>query len=259
MWRSWARRPVSGRGELRCFWSQPARRRRLHHALAGRRVAGCRNRPGHSCASDYVRALAGSRRCRPVRCIALSASRRRARTDHRSAAPVLLECASRRSSTPAPTRIGIADRSASSPARHERLPARNLTSERRPRGSTGPSPVRHRQRKDFLSTRVSYKLDLARPGVNVNTACSTSLVAVHLACRSLLTHDCDMALAGGVSDQRPACPPATVVSEGGIASPDGRCRPSTPRGGHGLRQRRRRRRPERLAGCGGATAIRSTR
>src|SRR5258708_38298975 len=50
--------------------------------------------------------------------------------------------------------------------------------------------------KDFLCTRTSYKLNLSGPSVNVNTACSTSLVAVALACQSLVAHQCDMALAG---------------------------------------------------------------
>ncbi len=53
--------------------------------------------------------------------------------------------------------------------------------------------------KDFLATRVSYKLNLRGPSVDVQTACSTSLVAVHLACQALLAGQCDMALAGGVS------------------------------------------------------------
>src|SRR5262245_22893806 len=51
--------------------------------------------------------------------------------------------------------------------------------------------------KDYLPTRVSYKLNLKGPSVAVQTACSTSLVAVHLACQSLLDYQCDMALAGG--------------------------------------------------------------
>ena len=51
----------------------------------------------------------------------------------------------------------------------------------------------------FLPTRVSYKLNLKGPGVFVYSACSTSLVAVHEACRSLADHQCDMALAGGVT------------------------------------------------------------
>ncbi|ESP91356.1 MULTISPECIES: type I polyketide synthase [Pseudoalteromonas] len=52
--------------------------------------------------------------------------------------------------------------------------------------------------KDSLATRVSYELDLTGPAVTVQTACSTSLVAVHMACRSLQNYECDSALAGGV-------------------------------------------------------------
>jgi hypothetical protein len=53
--------------------------------------------------------------------------------------------------------------------------------------------------KDFLTTRVSYKLNLRGPGVTMQMACSTSLVAVHMACQSLLNCECDIALAGGVT------------------------------------------------------------
>jgi amino acid adenylation domain-containing protein len=77
--------------------------------------------------------------------------------------------------------------------------------------------------KDFLATRVSYKLDLRGPSFTVQTACSTSLVAVHLACRALLGHECEVALAGGVSATVPQTA-GYVYQEGGIGSPDGHCR-----------------------------------
>ncbi|HID99164.1 MAG TPA: SDR family NAD(P)-dependent oxidoreductase [Thiotrichaceae bacterium] len=77
--------------------------------------------------------------------------------------------------------------------------------------------------KDFLPTRVSYKLNLKGPSVNVQTACSTSLVAVSLACDSLLNGHCDMALAGGVSIRVPH-KSGYLYQEGMILSPDGHCR-----------------------------------
>jgi amino acid adenylation domain-containing protein len=77
--------------------------------------------------------------------------------------------------------------------------------------------------KDFLATRVSYKLDLRGPSFTVQTACSTSMVAVHLACRALLGGECEMALAGGVSATVPQVA-AYRYQEGGISSPDGHCR-----------------------------------
>lgn len=77
--------------------------------------------------------------------------------------------------------------------------------------------------KDFLTTRVSYKLELEGPSVDVQTACSTSLVAVHLACRSLLGGECDIALAGGVAISA-LQKSGYFYQEGGILSPDGHCR-----------------------------------
>lgn len=78
--------------------------------------------------------------------------------------------------------------------------------------------------KDFLTTWVSYKLDLAGPSLVVQTACSTSLVAVCEACQSLLDYRCDMALAGGVSVGAPRVR-GYVHAAGGIGSADGHCRP----------------------------------
>jgi acyl transferase domain-containing protein/acyl carrier protein len=77
--------------------------------------------------------------------------------------------------------------------------------------------------KDFLSTRVSYDLNLKGPSIDVQTACSTSLVAIHLACQSLLAYQCDIALAGGVSIQVPQRA-GYYYEEGGINSSDGHCR-----------------------------------
>ncbi|MFS0517036.1 beta-ketoacyl synthase N-terminal-like domain-containing protein [Nostoc sp. UIC 10607] len=77
--------------------------------------------------------------------------------------------------------------------------------------------------KDFLPTRVAYKLNLTGTAVNVQTACSTSLVAVHLACQSLLNCECDMALAGGVTLSIPR-KIGYLHQEGMILSPDGHCR-----------------------------------
>jgi len=76
---------------------------------------------------------------------------------------------------------------------------------------------------DYLTTRVSYKLNLRGPSLDVQTSCSSSLVAVHLAGQALLAGECDLALAGGS---------AVVVPQGrgylyqdeGIYSPDGHCR-----------------------------------
>ncbi|MEC4816405.1 MAG: beta-ketoacyl synthase N-terminal-like domain-containing protein, partial [Scytonema sp. PMC 1069.18] len=77
--------------------------------------------------------------------------------------------------------------------------------------------------KDFLTTRVSYKLDLEGPSIDIQTACSTSLVAVHLACRSLLSGECDIALAGGVAINA-SQKAGYLYQQGSILSPDGHCR-----------------------------------
>ncbi len=77
--------------------------------------------------------------------------------------------------------------------------------------------------RDSLATIVSYKLNLKGPSVTVQTYCSTSLVAVHLGCQSLITGDCEMVLAGGVSlNNEPVS--GYSYEEGGIKSRDGHCR-----------------------------------
>ncbi len=77
--------------------------------------------------------------------------------------------------------------------------------------------------RDSLTSLVSYKLGLTGPSVAVQTFCSTSLVAVHLACQSLLTYECDIALAGGAFLPLPQ-PTGYRYEAGGILSPDGRLR-----------------------------------
>lgn len=77
--------------------------------------------------------------------------------------------------------------------------------------------------KDYLATRISYKLNLSGPSVTVQSACSTSLVAVHLACESLLSGACDMAVAGGSAVLVPQ-KSGYMYQKGMILSPDGHCR-----------------------------------
>jgi phthiocerol/phenolphthiocerol synthesis type-I polyketide synthase E len=84
-------------------------------------------------------------------------------------------------------------------------------------------PLTVSNEKDYLATRVSYELNLKGPSVTVQTACSTSLVAVHMACRSLLGGECTVALAGAVNVNVPQ-EAGYLYQEGGIVSPDGHCR-----------------------------------
>ncbi|HSP79990.1 MAG TPA: type I polyketide synthase, partial [Myxococcaceae bacterium] len=100
---------------------------------------------------------------------------------------------------------------------------RNLLSRPELLRSAGSFQLALGNEKDFLPTRVAHKLGLRGPCVAVQTACSTSLVAVHLACQSLLSGEAELALAGGVSlslPQRSGYP----YREGDVLSPDGHCR-----------------------------------
>jgi acyl transferase domain-containing protein len=78
--------------------------------------------------------------------------------------------------------------------------------------------------KDFLATRLSYKLNLNGPSMSIQSACSTSLVAVHVAVQSIVSGDCDMAIAGAANVRVPHCA-GYLFQEGGIFSADGHCRP----------------------------------
>lgn len=99
----------------------------------------------------------------------------------------------------------------------------NIYSNRELMKSMGGFQVGISNDKDHLTARVSYKLGLTGPSVGVQTACSTSLVAIHLASQSLLNGECDIALAGGVSIKVPQRV-GYQYRDGGILSPDGHCR-----------------------------------
>ncbi len=90
--------------------------------------------------------------------------------------------------------------------------------------STGWLTAMMGNEKDYVATRTAYKLNLRGPAISINTACSTSLVAVCQAVQSLLSYGCDVALAGGMSITFPH-ERGYFYEEGGITSPDGFCRP----------------------------------
>ena len=90
--------------------------------------------------------------------------------------------------------------------------------------SLGDTLIKHATGNDYLATRTAYHLDLKGPAITVQTTCSTSLVATHLACQSLLSGESDMALAGGVCVLLPQ-KQGYVYERGSMLSPDGHCRP----------------------------------
>lgn len=99
----------------------------------------------------------------------------------------------------------------------------NLLSNRRLIDAMGLLQTSVFSRNDHLTTHTAYTLNLKGPSVTVQTACSTSLVAVHMACQALTGYQCDMALAGGVAVSVPNRI-GYLYQEGGIESPDGHCR-----------------------------------
>ena len=88
----------------------------------------------------------------------------------------------------------------------------------------GLNAIVREHEKDHAAPLLSYKLNLTGPSVSVNTTCSTSLVAVHMACRSLLAGECEVALAGGASFVTTLARSGYQYHEGQIFSPDGYCR-----------------------------------
>ncbi|HEV2855694.1 MAG TPA: SDR family NAD(P)-dependent oxidoreductase [Thermoanaerobaculia bacterium] len=89
--------------------------------------------------------------------------------------------------------------------------------------SVGTFPILIGNEKDAITTKVSYKMNLRGPSLAVQTFCSTSLVAVHLACQALANGECEMALAGGISIILPQVS-GYLFQEGGIGSRDGHIR-----------------------------------
>jgi len=87
----------------------------------------------------------------------------------------------------------------------------------------------HGNSNDYLSTKVAYKLNLKGPALSIQTACSTSLVAVHTAYQQLISYQTDVSIAGGVSVKIPQSE-GYLYEEGGIFSPDGHCRPFDAKG-----------------------------
>ncbi|HEV2860063.1 MAG TPA: type I polyketide synthase [Pyrinomonadaceae bacterium] len=106
----------------------------------------------------------------------------------------------------------------------------NVYSNREAVEAAGAFQIDIRNDADHLPAHVSYRLNLRGPSVAIQTACSTSLVAVHQACSSLLSGDCDMALAGGAGIAVPQ-QIGYLYKEGGIMSPDGHCRPFDAKAG----------------------------
>jgi phthiocerol/phenolphthiocerol synthesis type-I polyketide synthase E len=98
----------------------------------------------------------------------------------------------------------------------------NLLKNRRVREETREVELRIRTDKDFLASQVAYKLGLTGPSFTVQAACSTSLIAVCVACQNLMSYQCDMALAGGVSVGSPL--KAGSLGHGELFGSDGHCR-----------------------------------
>lgn len=100
----------------------------------------------------------------------------------------------------------------------------NLLPRHELREDPGDLALRLANDRDFVASRISYRLGLNGPAVGVSTACSTSLVAMHLAVSSLLEMECDLALVGAATVTSPLAEGYSAPA-GSILSPDGRCSP----------------------------------
>ena len=88
----------------------------------------------------------------------------------------------------------------------------------------GKLAVEYGNQKDYIALRTAYLLDLRGPAISLNTACSTTLLAVDQAYRSLLDYECDIALSGGIDITVPQ-KSGFLYQEGGTFAKDGHCRP----------------------------------
>lgn len=101
---------------------------------------------------------------------------------------------------------------------------RNVLADRKTARLVGPMQARLANSRDYIAPFTSYKLDLRGPSISVNTACSTGLVAVHMATQALKAGECDAAIAGAVEIEMPYAH-GYVPTPGGVDSDDGFCRP----------------------------------
>ncbi len=215
-------RPLPGRAQRRGALAEALRRRGADLVLLGRGADRGWSRSFGPGRPALCQGAGGGRRHRPVRARLLRLLAPRGARSWTRSSGCFLECAWEALEDAAidperfPGRIGVFAGAS------ENLYVRHVRSHPELVRSVGYLAVALGNRNDYLPTRVSYKLDLRGPSLNVQTACSTSLVAVHLACRSLLLGECEAALAGGVSlipGKR-----GYYFEEGGIASPDGHTR-----------------------------------
>ncbi|MFJ5048594.1 beta-ketoacyl synthase N-terminal-like domain-containing protein [Streptomyces sp. NPDC088719] len=110
-------------------------------------------------------------------------------------------------------------------ARSNEYYGKNIRADPRFLAMIGEARARIFNHTDFMATNVSFRLGLRGPGINTVTACSTSLVTVHMACAALLNDECDMALAGGIEIPLPTHRGYQYSEGAGFLAADGVVRP----------------------------------